>query len=125
MFLLDQVGMLAEASGHYRQLVRFLTYTGLRWGGASTLRVSRLELLRRRVTVAVAFAAVGGELVEGTPKNHQRRWVPIPRFLIDELAAHVAGKRREDLVFTAPNGWPLRNTNFRRESSRRLQRRSG
>jgi len=39
--------------------------------------------------------------------------VPIPRFLVDELAAHVAGKRRDDLVFTAPNGGPLRNTNFR------------
>ncbi|MGW4152648.1 hypothetical protein ACWEDF_05785 [Micromonospora chersina] len=64
------------------------------------------------MTVAVAFAEVSGELVEGTPKNHQRRSVPIPRFLVDELAAHVAGKRRDALVFTAPNGGPLRNTNF-------------
>jgi integrase len=63
--------------------------------------------------VAVAFAEVGGRLIEGTPKNHQRRSVPIPRFLVDELAAHVAGKRRDDLVITAPNGGPLRNTNFR------------
>ena len=63
--------------------------------------------------MAVAFAEVGGELVEGTPKNHQRRSVPVPRFLVDELAAHVAGKRRGELVFTAPNGGPLRNTNFR------------
>ncbi|MFJ6149960.1 tyrosine-type recombinase/integrase [Micromonospora profundi] len=109
----DQVAMLAEACGRYGLLVRFLAYTGLRWGEASALRVSRLDLLRRRVTVAVAFAEVGGELVEGTPKNHQRRSVPIPRFLVDELAAHVAGKRRDSLVFTAPNGGPLRNTNFR------------
>ncbi|MBQ1027754.1 tyrosine-type recombinase/integrase [Micromonospora sp. C95] len=28
-------------------------------------------------------------------------------------SAHVAGKRREDLVFTASNGGPLRNINFR------------
>ncbi|MDZ5445355.1 tyrosine-type recombinase/integrase [Micromonospora sp. 4G57] len=39
--------------------------------------------------------------------------MPIPRFLVDELAGHVAGKRRDGLVFTAPNGGPLRNTNFR------------
>jgi integrase len=39
--------------------------------------------------------------------------VPIPRFLVDELAEHVAGKPRDALVFTAPNGGPLRNTNFR------------
>ncbi|WP_207786247.1 tyrosine-type recombinase/integrase [Micromonospora globispora] len=109
----DQVARLAEACGRYGLLVRCLAYTGLRWGEASALRVSRLDLLRRRVTVAVAFAEVGGELVEGTPKNHQRRSVPIPRFLVDELAAHVAGKRRDSLVFTAPNGGPLRNTNFR------------
>jgi integrase len=105
----DQVAILADACGRYGLLVRFLAYTGLR----SALRVSRLDLLRRRVTIAVAFAEVGGELVEGTPKNHQRRSVPIPRFLVDELAAHVAGKGRDELVFTAPNGGPLRNTNFR------------
>jgi integrase len=109
----DQVDRLAEACGRYALLVRFLAYTGLRWGEVSALRVSRLDLLRRRVTVAVAFTEVRGELIEGTPKNHQRRSVPIPRFLVDELAAHVAGKRPTDLVFIAPNGGPLRNTNFR------------
>jgi integrase len=84
------------------------------WGGVvSALRVSQLDLLRRRVTVAVAFPEERGELIEGTPKNHQRRSVPIPRFLVDELAAHAAGKRSADLVFTAPNGGALRNTNFR------------
>jgi integrase len=109
----DQVARLADACDRYGLLVRFLAYTGLRWGEMSALRVSRLDLLRRRVTVAAAFAEVGGELVEGTPKNHQRRSVPIPRFLVDDLAAQVAGKRRDDLVFTAPGGGPLRNTNFR------------
>ncbi|TWG26738.1 site-specific integrase [Actinoplanes teichomyceticus] len=63
--------------------------------------------------MAVVFSEVRGELIEGTPKNHQRRSVPIPRFLVEELAAHVAGKSRDALVFTSPNGGPLRNTNFR------------
>ena len=63
--------------------------------------------------MAVAFSEVRGELIEGTPKNHQRRSVPIPRFLVDEPAANVAGKGKGELVFTAPNGGPLRNTNFR------------
>jgi integrase len=108
-----QVAMLADACGRYALLVRFLAYTGLRWGEVSALRVSRLDLLRRRVTVAAAFAEIGGQLMEGTPKNHQRRSVPIPRFLVDELAAQVAGKRPDELVFTAPGGGPLRNTNFR------------
>jgi hypothetical protein len=34
-------------------------------------------------------------------------------FLADELAVHLAGKLPGDLVFTAPGGAVLRNTNFR------------
>jgi integrase len=52
-------------------------------------------------------------VVVGTTKTHQRRSVPIPRFLADELADHLAGKAPGDLVFTAPEGGVLRNTNFR------------
>jgi integrase len=39
--------------------------------------------------------------------------VPIPRFLADELAVQLAGKAPGDLLFTAPEGGVLRNTNFR------------
>ena len=39
--------------------------------------------------------------------------MPIPRFLADELVVHLAGKAPGDLVFTAPEGGVLRNTNFR------------
>ncbi|WP_176737827.1 hypothetical protein [Micromonospora inyonensis] len=46
------------------------------------------------MTVAVAFAEAGGELVEGTPTNHQRRSVPIPRFLVDELARVIDLEKR-------------------------------
>ncbi|MEV0810271.1 hypothetical protein [Micromonospora sp. NPDC050200] len=73
----------------------------------------------------MAFAEVSGEAVEGTPKNHQRRSVPIPRFLVDELAAHVAGKGRDQLVFTAPNGGPLRKPTSGHGCSGRRRRRSG
>jgi hypothetical protein len=52
------------------------------------------------------------EVVFGTPKAHQRRSVPIPRFLTAELAAQPGGKGPDDLVFTSPQGEVLRNTNF-------------
>ena len=45
--------------------------------------------------------------------NFQRRSVPIPGFLVSELAEHIAGKHPDDLVFTTPSGTPPRNTNFR------------
>jgi integrase len=95
-------------------LVRFLAYTGLRWGELSALRVRHLDLRRRRVRIEAAFAEVKGELVEGVPKTHHARAVPLPRFLVDDLAAHVDGKDSADLVFTGPTGAPVRNSNFRR-----------
>ena len=56
----------------------------------------------------------GQGLVCGTPKSHERREVPIPRFLIEDLAAHVAGKDPDDLVFSGVRrGGPLRVAVFR------------
>ena len=41
--------------------------------------------------------------------------MPIPRFLAEQLAAHVAGKAADDLVFTGVRGGgPLRAAIFRR-----------
>ena len=34
--------------------------------------------------------------------------MPVPRFLVDDLAEHVAGKAPDDLVFTSPKGAVLR-----------------
>ncbi|WAX79512.1 tyrosine-type recombinase/integrase [Streptomyces sp. KMM 9044] len=47
------------------------------------------------------------------PKNHERRSVPIPRFLAEELKPHVEGRDEDELLFTAPQGGPLRARNFR------------
>lgn len=109
----DQVSQLAIASGPYGTLIRVLAYAGLRWGEMAALRVHRVDLLRRRIEVAEAITEVHGLVVFGTTKTHQHRSVPIPRFLADELAKQIAGKDRDDLVFTAPDGGVLRNTNFR------------
>ena len=108
-----QVAQLAEACDPYGLLVRFLAYTGLRWGEATALRRHRLDLVRRRVTVATAFVAVGGQLVETSPKSHRTREVPVPRFLAVQLGEHVEGLDPQGLVFTTPAGAPLRSSNFR------------
>jgi integrase len=72
-----------------------------------------VHLLRRELEVDEANTEVHGDVVEGTTKNHQRRSVPIPRFLANDLAEHIAGKKPDHLVFTSPTGGVLRNTNFR------------
>ena len=45
--------------------------------------VTNLDLLRRRMRITSAFVEVRGQLVEGTPKTHQMRTVPLPRFLVE------------------------------------------
>ncbi len=99
----------------YRLVVLFLAYTGVRFGEMAALRVARLDLRRRRAVIAESVTPVQGKgLVWGTPKSHQRREVPIPRFLVDELADHVAGREPDDLVFAGiRNGQPLRVCTFR------------
>jgi integrase len=111
-----QVEQLAFAAGEGRLPVLVLAYCGLRWSELAALRVSRLDLMRRRLTVAEAMTEVnGGRIVWGAPKSHESRSVPIPRLLIDDLAALVAGRDRDELVFTTPTGSPLRNRNARRD----------
>lgn len=111
-----QVERLAEAAGDGPLAVLVLAYCGLRWSELAAVRVERLDLLRRRVIVAEAMTEVnGGRLVWGTPKSHEARSVPIPRILVDDLAAYVAGKDRNDLVFATTSGSPLRNRNARHD----------
>lgn len=70
--------------------------------------------MRRRAAIVEAVAEVHGKAIFGTPKSHQSRSVPIPRFLVTDLAVHVAGRPAEDFVFSAPRGGVLRLRNFRR-----------
>jgi integrase len=53
--------------------------------------------------------------VWGTPKSNEQREVPIPQFLIEDLAEHVCGKNPDELVFTGVrSGGALRAAVFRR-----------
>ena len=110
----DEVDTLAEAAGNYSAAIYFLAYTGVRYGEMAALRVGRLDLLRRRATIDEAIAEVAGRVVYSTPKTHQSRTVPIPRFLVDELAQQVAGKGTDDFVFSRVDGAVLRLSWFRR-----------
>lgn len=102
-------------SDQYRLIVLFLAYTGVRFGEMAALRVRRIDFLRRRATIAESVTLVGSTQVWGTPKGHERREVPIPRFLVDQLSEHVRGKSPDDLVFAGVRGGgALRAPIFRR-----------
>ena len=83
--------------------------------GASGLRVLSLILSAAVKDRRLAVNPAEG-IVWGTPKTHQQRSVPLPRFLIAELEEAIHGKGRNDLVFSSPHGLVLRNHTFRRNS---------
>lgn len=94
-----QVALLAGHAGEFGTLVRFLSYTGLRWGEATALRVQDLDMLRLRANVVENAVRVSGRIIVGTPKTHRGRSVPVPRFLAEELARSCEGKGRSALLF--------------------------
>ncbi len=101
-----QVDSLAAAAGEHRALVLLMAYTGARWGEAIALRVRDLQLLRKRPSVLLNESAVevGADMIVDTPKNHKRRSVPVPKFLVPYLARQCEGLGRDDLVFPGPDG---------------------
>jgi integrase len=93
-----------ETGEQYRTLVYVLAYCGLRWGEATALRVRNLDMLRRRLAVEENAVEVGNVIHVGSPKTHERRSVPFPPFLAEQLARLCEGKDRDVLVFVGPDG---------------------
>ena len=113
----DEIGDLADAIGdEWRALVLVGCYGGLRIGELHGLRVPRVDLLRAQVDVAEIVTDVAGHLYTGPPKTRAgRRTVQLPRFVIDELDAHL-GNRSEGLVWPNEKGDHLRVTSWRRRA---------
>jgi integrase len=84
---------------------------GLRWGELVALTPSRLDLLRGTVDVRDSLSEVAGRLETVPPKTGERRTVPLPRFLCDVLADHLARLPRS-IRFHRSRGGPLRRENF-------------
>ena len=124
----SEVELLATAIQEpYGTLVRFAAYTGLRAGEIGGLRAARLDLDRNVVEVAESLADVNGRLIFGPTKTYARRHVPMPPFLADEVKALVRERclSPSDLVFTAPQGGPLRHNLFSRRVFKRAVRDAG
>ena len=112
----EQVRELATLCGPDGDIVMFLAYTGLRWGEMAALRVGDIDEANLRVNVEQAVTEVGRQLIYGTPKNHSRRSVPLPGFLLAAIRIRATGKGVADLLFTAPYGGALTNKNWRRRN---------
>jgi integrase len=96
-------------------LIYVLAYTGLRWGELAGLRVRDLDFQRRRLNVRETMVEVGGYFEASAPKDYEERSIPVPEFIMYQLAVHVEGKMSDDRVFvSARTRMPIRNQSFRR-----------
>jgi len=72
-------------------------------------------MLKRQVTVLGSLERVGGghyRYVEETKTDSGRRTIPLPAFLVDVLAAHLADAPDSEFVFPSRNGSHLDYWNF-------------
>lgn len=96
----DDVARLAKEAGeHRRALVLTLAYCGIRWGEAVALRVSDIDFLRRRLSVADNAVQLGVDHAVGHTKSRKVRAVPVPQFVLDELSVQCKGRDSGALVF--------------------------
>jgi integrase len=106
-----------EVPARYRALIYLLAYGGLRIGEAAALQVTNVDLLRGRVLISEAAAEVEGRRIVGETKTGRIRTVVLPSFLREVIAEHINAlhpqPHRGDLVFTAEEGGPVRQANFR------------
>ncbi|PXW26996.1 UNVERIFIED_CONTAM: site-specific recombinase XerD [Williamsia faeni] len=103
-----QLLRLADECRRYTSLVLVLGYCGLRIGEAIALRVGDVDLDRARIRVRRSATYVQGlGYVEGTPKNHAARTVPVPRVALGPLGAAIGDRAADALVWppTAATGW--------------------
>jgi integrase len=102
----------------YRPMVLLAAWCSMRFGELAGLRRARIDLLHRSIRIEEAAVELSnGQTIFRSPKTKaSRRTVTIPAELVpiieDHLATSVAPES-DALVFTSPEGHPLRRTKFR------------
>jgi len=105
-------------SPRLRALVLLSVGSGLRQGEALGLTVDRVNLLRREVTVDRQLVKVVGQRAALGPLKtaSSRRLVPLPGFVVEALAAHLAvyAPGDEGLIFSGARGHPIARAGLHR-----------
>jgi integrase len=118
-----QVYALAEAIGQrYRAMILLTVFASLRWGELAALRRCDIDLKAGTVRITRQLTEVNGALSFSPPKTIAGlRIVAVPDVILPDLIWHVGRFTSPDddsLVFTSPEGLPLRHGNFRRRAWR-------
>jgi integrase len=113
----DELRHLADTiDPRYRAFVVLAGYSGLRAGELLALRWGNVDMLRRQVTVIETLTDLAGQQSFGAPKTRAAlRMVTVPSFVTEELSRTVDSPPDAcELVFSSPDGHPVRLTLFRR-----------
>ena len=115
-----QVYALADAIRPcYRALVLLATFASLRWAELAALTPQDINLAACtvRVTRQINYPPGRGHTF-GPPKSRAgRRVVPFPDLIVPDLREHLDGLGPDaTLLFTSPDGQPLRHSNFYRRA---------
>ncbi|SIN72997.1 Site-specific recombinase XerD [Agromyces cerinus subsp. cerinus] len=99
--------ILSKIPKHYKPLLIFMVYTGTRWGEATALTWSDIDLTKRTPTASINKAwkkGVDGIPVLGVPKSQKgRRSIPLPQNVRDNLPE----RGESELVFHGVEGGRL------------------
>lgn len=115
-----QVYALADAIGpRYAALVLLATFASLRWAELAALTRADIDLgaCTVRVIRQIDYPPGGGHSF-GPPKSKAgRRLVPFADLIVPDLRKHLGAIDQDDaLIFTSPDGTPLRHSNFYRRA---------
>jgi integrase len=114
----EVLNIVKRIDQRYEPMVLLAAWCSLRFGELAGLRRSRIDLLHRTIRVEENGVELSsGKVVFGSPKTDAgRRTVSVPAELIPSIERHLAtyvGPQVDALVFTSPEGHPLRRTKFR------------
>jgi integrase len=96
-----QADALLEAVKPHDLVVLFMLRTGARRGEVATVRVSDLDVRRRRVRIE---SAIDGDGTDGETKSGEHRDVPVSPDLLARLKDAAKGKARHEYLMPDPDG---------------------
>jgi len=113
----EEITHLADTiDPRYRALVIAAAYTGCRIGELIALDTDRYQPDMRTIRIERSLAEVRGHLRFGQPKTAAaRRAVSLPQWLPEAIDQHLDTypPGPDGLIFTAPEGGPIRRNTFR------------
>lgn len=131
--LKDDVRRVIEATDDYtRPIVVTLALTGMRIGEAGALLVSNVDLEAGTIEIEASLSSVSKRYRAGSRTKRKatktasgKRRIVIPGELVEAIRPLVAGRAKQEPLFTSPSGARLDMSHFRSRKWKRLRDKAG